>query len=78
MSPLLAKKVIAMGKGSVNHTKIQCKINKKNKIIMSHFTIFDLVNMVLCAGGTPVFSDVEKKSITINLENIILPDANIS
>ena len=35
--------------------------NKKNKIIMSPFTIFDLVNMVLCAGGIPVFSDVEKK-----------------
>ena len=37
---------------------------------MSPFTIFDLVNMVLCAGGIPVFSDVEKKSLTINYENI--------
>ena len=45
--------------------------NKKNKIIMSPFTIFDLVNMVLCAGGIPVFSDVEKKSLTINYDNII-------
>ena len=45
--------------------------NKKNKIIMSPFTIFDLVNMVLCAGGIPVFSDIEKKSLTINYENII-------
>ena len=44
--------------------------NKKNKIIMSPFTIFDLVNMVLCAGGIPVFSDIEK-SLTINYENII-------
>ena len=45
--------------------------NKKNKIIMSPFTIFDLVNMVLCAGGIPVFSDIEKKSLTINYDNII-------
>ena len=29
MSHLLAKKVIATGKGSVNHTKIQNKISKK-------------------------------------------------
>ena len=28
---------------------------------MSPFTIFDVVNMVICAGGTPVFCDVEKK-----------------
>ena len=41
--------------------------NKKNKIIMSPFTIFDLVNMVLCAGGIPVFSDVEKKKFNNKL-----------
>ena len=35
--------------------------NKRKKIIMSPFTIFDVVNMVICAGGTPVFCDVEKK-----------------
>ena len=44
--------------------------NKKKKIIMSPFTIFDVVNMVICAGGTPVFCDVEKKSITISLDYI--------
>ena len=37
---------------------------------MSPFTIFDVVNMVICAGGTPVFCDVEKKSITISLDYI--------
>ena len=43
--------------------------NTKKKIILSPFTIFDVVNMVICAGGIPVFSDVEK-SISIDLENI--------
>ncbi len=44
--------------------------NQKNKIILSPFTIFDIVNMVICAGGVPVFCDIEKKSITIDLKNI--------
>ena len=43
---------------------------KKNKIILSPFTIFDVINMVICAGGIPVFADVDKYTITINLENI--------
>ena len=47
-----------------------CIKPNKNKIILSPFTIFDVVNMVICAGGVPVFSDVEKKSITININSI--------
>ena len=36
----------------------------KNEIILPPFTIFDVVNMVICAGGKPVFIDV-------NLENLV-------
>jgi len=43
---------------------------KKNKIILSPFTIIDLVNMVICAGGIPVFVDVDEKSITIDYKSI--------
>ena len=43
---------------------------KINKINLSPFTIFDVINMVICAGGVPVFADVDKYTITINLENI--------
>ena len=43
---------------------------KKKKIIMSPFTIYDVVNMVICAGGIPVFSDVERKTITISYDFI--------
>ena len=43
---------------------------QKNKIILSPFTIFDVINMVICAGGVPIFADVDKHTITINLENI--------
>lgn len=47
-----------------------CVSNKKNKIILSPFTIFDVVNMVISAGADPVFCDVEKRSITINMQSI--------
>ncbi|MBD1147249.1 DegT/DnrJ/EryC1/StrS aminotransferase family protein [Pelagibacterales bacterium SAG-MED31] len=67
------KNIICLNRGRIGaYLAVKASIKKdKNKVIMSPFTIFDLVNMVLCAGGIPVFSDVEKKSITINIENII-------
>ena len=64
--------ILCLNRGRIGaYLAVKVAINKKKKkIIMSPFTIFDVVNMVLCARGVPVFSDVEKKSITINLENI--------
>src|SRR5271170_2367696 len=34
-------------------------IRNGQKVILSPYTISDVVNMVLCAGGVPVFADVE-------------------
>ncbi len=34
-------------------------IHPGQKVILSPYTIADVVNMVLCAGGVPVFADVE-------------------
>ena len=39
---------------------------EKNEIILSPYTIFDVVNMVLCAGGKPIFVDIEKSSCNID------------
>jgi perosamine synthetase len=39
---------------------------EKNEIILSPYTIFDVVNMVLCAGGKPVFVDIDKNSCNID------------
>ena len=44
--------------------------NKKKEILMSPFTIFDLVNMVICANGKPVFCDIAKNSNHITLKKI--------
>jgi perosamine synthetase len=35
-------------------------IRSGQKVILSPYTISDVVNMVLCAGGVPVFADVEE------------------
>lgn len=34
-------------------------IRRGQKVVLSPYTITDVVNMVLCAGGVPVFADVE-------------------
>jgi perosamine synthetase len=36
------------------------------KVILSPYTIADVVNMVVCAGGVPVFADIERGSFNID------------
>ena len=42
----------------------------KNEIILPPFTIFDVINMVVCAGGKPVFIDVKLENYSPKLEEI--------
>ena len=67
------KNILCLNRGRIGaYLSIKSVVNdKKNKIILSPFTIFDLVNMVVCAGGNPVFCDVDKKSVTINMKSIL-------
>ncbi len=41
-------------------------IKPRQEVIMSPYTIADVVNMVILAGGVPVFADVEKRSCNID------------
>ena len=43
---------------------------KKKEIIMSPYTIFDVVNMVICAGGKPVFVDITIENFSPDLKEI--------
>jgi perosamine synthetase len=43
---------------------------KRRKIIMSAFTIFDLVNMVRVAGGLPIFIDTEPHTAHVSAASI--------
>ncbi len=45
-------------------------VGEKRNVILSPFTIFDVVNMVICAGGRPVFADIRRDSCTIDPDDI--------
>ncbi len=47
------------------------KNNKtKNKVILSSFTVFDMLNMILLSGFEPIFVDHYKNSSQINLDQL--------
>ena len=48
-------------------------IRKGQKVILSPYTISDVVNMVLCAGGVPVFADIEEGG-SCNIDAAIVAD----
>jgi len=45
-------------------------IQPGQEVIMSPYTIADVVNMVVCAGGRPVFADIDSASCNINPESV--------
>src|SRR5262245_29434779 len=36
------------------------------KVVLSPYTIHDVINMVICAGGVPVFADIDRKTCNID------------
>ncbi|MCI5220136.1 MAG: hypothetical protein D3914_13350 [Candidatus Electrothrix sp. LOE2] len=49
---------------------IRLLIRPGTEVIMSPYTIADVVNMVIAAGGKPVFADIEKETCNINPEEV--------
>lgn len=45
---------------------VKALIEPGQKVILSPYTIPDVINMVICAGGIPVFADIERKTCNIN------------
>lgn len=45
--------------------------NKRSEIIVPAYTIYDVVNMVLAGGGTPVFCDVKRSTSNIDPKEIV-------
>jgi dTDP-4-amino-4,6-dideoxygalactose transaminase len=39
-------------------------------VVLSPYTIFDVVNMVICAGGRPCFADIDRPSTNIKADEI--------
>lgn len=45
-------------------------IRPGQEVVMSPYTIADVVNMVILAGGRPVFADIERSTCNISVESI--------
>jgi perosamine synthetase len=49
---------------------LKCTVKPGQKVILSPYTIADVVNMVVCAGGVPVFADIDRRTCNINPEDV--------
>jgi dTDP-4-amino-4,6-dideoxygalactose transaminase len=45
-------------------------IRAGQEVIMSPYTLYDVVNMVIAAGGVPRFADIEEKTCNISAEEV--------
>ncbi|MET0082511.1 MAG: DegT/DnrJ/EryC1/StrS family aminotransferase [Sedimenticola sp.] len=45
-------------------------VRKGGKIILSPYTLSDVINMVLCAGAIPVFADIDRDTCNIDPDQI--------
>ncbi|MCX7012514.1 MAG: DegT/DnrJ/EryC1/StrS family aminotransferase [Candidatus Sumerlaeota bacterium] len=45
---------------------IKALIQPGRKVILSPYTIYDVVNMVICAGGVPLFADVDRETCNVD------------
>jgi len=42
----------------------------RKKVVLSPYTIHDVINMVICAGATPVFADIDRKTCNIDTAEV--------
>lgn len=62
---------IAMPQGRVGiYMLLSALLKPGQKVIMSPYTLYDVVNMVICAGGVPVFADLETDSCNISADEV--------
>jgi perosamine synthetase len=49
---------------------VRALVKPGQEVVLSPYTISDVVNMVLCAGATPVFADIDDETCNIDPEQI--------
>ena len=52
------------------YATIKSLVEPGQKVILSPYTIADVVNMVVCAGGIPVFADIDRANCNIDPESV--------
>ena len=69
---------VCMPKARVGiHLVIRALIRSGQEVILTPYTISDVINMVIAAGGIPVFADIERKTANIDpseIERLITPN----
>lgn len=66
-----AKYALAMPQARIGIFLALSELTKKRKnVLLSPYTIHDVINMVICAGGWPVFVDIERSTCNIAPEQI--------
>lgn len=49
---------------------IKALIKPGQKVVLSPYTIADVINMILCAGGVPVFADIDRPTTNVSAAEI--------
>jgi dTDP-4-amino-4,6-dideoxygalactose transaminase len=49
---------------------LKALISPGQTVVLSPYTIYDVVNMVICAGGRPLFADIDRDTCNISVEHI--------
>jgi len=65
------KHAVAMPQARVGiYFTLKALTAKKKKVVLSPYTIHDVINMVICAGATPVFADIDRKTCNIDTAEV--------
>ncbi len=43
---------------------------RRKKVVLSPYTIHDVINMVICAGATPVFADIDRATCNVATDEV--------
>ena len=72
MKIFISKNYLILSQGRVGiYLAVKSIVNKKKReIILSPFTVFEVVNMVKSAGGVPVFADLKFPNTELNINEI--------
>lgn len=62
---------IAVPQGRVGiYLALRAVLRERRRVVLSPYTIHDVINMVVSAGGIPVFADIERRTCNIDPEQI--------
>jgi len=60
---------VAQGRVGI-YLAVKVLIKPGQTVVMSPYTIADVVNMVICAGGVPMFADIDRPTTNVTAETI--------